>query len=445
MLILLFLFFNPVLLEDTLLYVVEYSRHGARYPSLAIFPWNKLRMALTPGGMRQEYLLGLGLRKRYILNKVFLDYYYNPEQITVQATRTDRTIASAYAQLAGLYPHGTGQVLTDPYKQKLAVPPNPFNYTGWSEELGNAAVNYTHPLIPVRTMGSAKDHLLDPQEACPSIEVVVAEHLIEHEEERQKFDQDHRNLYNEIAKTLNKTKDDLSLRYGLKLRNALICGLFEGVLKMNETYGLELINRSAVMYEYAKYENYLLVSYGDYQVSKLMATPFLTGIVKSFERVIEGVEEKLKYEMYVASDTLFHAIMLQLGYNGYTMETPFTSIMLFELYRNSTGSDEPYYVRIMYNNKVNATYPLTEFTKLVKSVTYPEQTFWEYCENFDANVKDTSMTAWIILGGVAIVLVIIAVAVVRTIKYRKWEMARIEETTRNTEIELQHSQQLNVI
>ena len=127
--------------EDALVFVIEFSRHGARYPSNANFSWVTESMGLTSAGMRQHYLFGTALRNRYINAYKFLDENYNPDQVIYRVSQTTRTLSSIQAQLSGMYPYGYGSTINDNQKE-LAVPPNKFNYTDWIKDLDKFSVKY---------------------------------------------------------------------------------------------------------------------------------------------------------------------------------------------------------------------------------------------------------------------------------------------------------------
>lgn len=95
--------------DDKLLFVWEHFRHGARgpYKSFDYKNWKdilneKWRGAeeLTSLGMRMNYLLGVATRKRY---KNFLSSEYNPNEIFIISSNTNRTLLSAYSTLQGIY------------------------------------------------------------------------------------------------------------------------------------------------------------------------------------------------------------------------------------------------------------------------------------------------------------------------------------------------------
>jgi hypothetical protein len=95
--------------------VYELVRHGARAP-LSSEDKTKFTVSegmLTESGMRQRMLVGFYNRQRYIEEFKLLDETYNPNQIFMLSTDVFRTIQSAYSELMGLYPPGTGKPLTE--------------------------------------------------------------------------------------------------------------------------------------------------------------------------------------------------------------------------------------------------------------------------------------------------------------------------------------------
>ena len=91
---------------DKLIFVSLHSRHGARGP-LEVDKDQKDFLGeywtnpgeLTPSGQRMEYILGLRNRQRYIKISNFLSQKYDPHEILVYSSNTNRTILSMASQL----------------------------------------------------------------------------------------------------------------------------------------------------------------------------------------------------------------------------------------------------------------------------------------------------------------------------------------------------------
>ncbi|KAJ8944268.1 hypothetical protein NQ318_009645 [Aromia moschata] len=95
--------------NDTLVSVAVLFRHGDRAPKTS-FPndpyfsttyWPMGFKQLTNQGKQRHYELGKWFRNRY---DSFLPKIYSPDDIYVRSSDVDRTLMSAAANLAGLYP-----------------------------------------------------------------------------------------------------------------------------------------------------------------------------------------------------------------------------------------------------------------------------------------------------------------------------------------------------
>jgi hypothetical protein len=112
---------NTQTLPGTLIFAIDVIRHGDRTPTSDPFSppetWSMgLGMGvglgqLTPTGMHQEYELGQNLRETYINQTHLLPENYQAGSLYIESTDYDRTLMSATALLAGLYPLGTGPSL----------------------------------------------------------------------------------------------------------------------------------------------------------------------------------------------------------------------------------------------------------------------------------------------------------------------------------------------
>uniref|UniRef100_A0A8C0VUC7 acid phosphatase n=1 Tax=Castor canadensis TaxID=51338 RepID=A0A8C0VUC7_CASCN len=155
LLLLLLLLLPPQALpEGPLVFVALVFRHGDRAP-LASYPtdphkeavsslWPRGLGQLTREGIRQQLELGRFLRRRY---KAFLSPEYRREEVYIRSTDFDRTLESAQANLAGLFPE--------------AAPGNP--EADWKP-------------IPVHTVPVSEDKLLRfPMRSCPRYHELLRE------------------------------------------------------------------------------------------------------------------------------------------------------------------------------------------------------------------------------------------------------------------------------
>ena len=112
--------FTSIVPKEKIIFAFQMIRHGARAPYLGVKngfdvykeKWTQVE-ELSNVGKRMLYLLGVKVRNRYIENENFklLNPTYNPQEIYITSTDTNRTIESMYSFLQALYPQGTGPTI----------------------------------------------------------------------------------------------------------------------------------------------------------------------------------------------------------------------------------------------------------------------------------------------------------------------------------------------
>lgn len=408
-----FLLCALVCAEPTLVFVIEISRHGARMPSSnpSNFEWVTKEKDLTSGGMRQKYLSGRALRKRYVegVHKL-LSPVYNPNELLVLASNRTRVLASARAQLAGLYPENAGKELPKELADK-AVPPNDGVTKEMIKSLGSYSVKYGLGVEPIITSQADLDFYLLPNVACKSIK-----NLTKHIESTKRSEiQEKEKNFSAIIKQLKDAvkvtdeKKGKTIGEAAKYRDVLISGVVEGAFPNDEKKLLKLINDSEPLYIYKKYDLYLEAEYKDYSVSKIMATPFLKRTKEYLTDAANGRSKGLKYVMNVVSDSLMQAVAYQML--GKVTETyvEFASALFIELYRKAGNPDE-YEVRVVYNREAESASSLKEFIEDIDKKIYTDAQFEKVChtlkiEKEEEKDKGGSIVLPLIISGATLVLV----------------------------------------
>ncbi|KAK6732377.1 hypothetical protein RB195_016640 [Necator americanus] len=142
--------------NDRLLMVQVVWRHGDRAPVMT-YPtdqhqeeaWPNGWGELTTLGMRQQYALGRVLHKRYINSSdPLIGRRYSSKQVYIRSTDVNRTLISAYANVAGMFYEG------EPGK----------DYPGH----GNWPHGWTP--VPVHTLPASEDHAGNVFAPCPRAE-----------------------------------------------------------------------------------------------------------------------------------------------------------------------------------------------------------------------------------------------------------------------------------
>ena len=182
--------------EAKIRWAFELFRHGARSPYGGMTSdfkdcfgaqWNGLK-ELTGVGLRQHFLVGHRNRIRYINEHKLLSENYDPREVYLISTDSNRTIMSANAQVQGLYPPGTGPQLFA-NQSEVAIPPvEASSYQKAKEDLdkdGYAVLPNRINIIPVHSFFN-DDHFIQLQDkrVCPNNK----EHYKQNEERKEVTD-----------------------------------------------------------------------------------------------------------------------------------------------------------------------------------------------------------------------------------------------------------------
>ncbi|KAM9147291.1 lysosomal acid phosphatase isoform 2-T2 [Pangshura tecta] len=376
---------GPGLTATSVLY-----RHGDRSPVRA-YPrdpyqesaWPQGFGQLTQIGMLQQWDLGQFLRKRY---HGFLNASYNRQEIFIRSTDYDRTLMSAEANLAGLYPPQGQQVF------------NP---------------NVSWQPIPVHTVPDSAERLLKfPLSPCPRYEQLQ-------NETRQSTEYINKTRQNLefLEMVANQTGiRDVSLESVWNVYDTLFCEQTHKLLlppwvtpdvmirlKQLKDFGFEFLFGIHQQTEKARLQGGVLLA----QIRKNMTSAANT-----------SAPQHLKLLAYSAHDTTLVALQMALNvYNG--RQAPYASCHIFELYQDD---DSNFSVEMFFHNESGREpFPLTlpgcehrcpllDFLQLTDRVI-PQD--WAHECQVASNVQDTELiVALAVCGSILFLLIILLLTVI---------------------------------
>lgn len=333
--------------ERNLVYVTVLFRHGDRSPVKA-YPtdpyqessWPQGFGQLSQEGMRQHFELGQFLRKRY---GNFLNGSYDRREISVRSTDYDRTLMSAEANLAGLYPPSGQQVFMPDLK--------------WQP-------------IPVHTVPMSQERLLSfPLSDCPRYKELMDE--TEHSEEFLNVTTEYRDFIEFVKNTtgLNNT----SVETVWSVYDTLFCESRHN-LTAPDWVTAEVMKKLQVLKDFS-----FQVMFGVHkqrEKSRLQGGMLLGEILKNLSKVAaRDPLHRLKLMMLSAHDTTVAALQASLGvFSG--KQPPYASCHIFELRRDDNGSAfvsmfyrndssvDPYPVQLPACSQLDC--PIEEFVEIAK-------------------------------------------------------------------------------
>ncbi|XP_039505719.1 lysosomal acid phosphatase-like [Pimephales promelas] len=305
--------------QRMLKFVTVLYRHGDRSP-IDAYPtdpykesdWPQGFGQLSKEGMQQHYELGQFLKKRY---RGFLSEDYNHHEIFIRSTDLDRTLMSAQANLAGMFP------------------PN-------SSEKFNASLNWQP--IPVHTVPEAKDCLLSyPLRDCPRYtqlmnETKKSEPFINMTVTYKEFLEMVRNKTG--LKTA--TVDSVWIVY-----DTLFCEKNHKKLPPPDWVNKDVMEKLKVLKDFSY--QIMFGVYKSKEKCRLQGGLLLNQIIQSFlTAAAPDTKQQLKMMVYSAHDTTIVALQEALGvFNG--LQPPYASCHLIELHQEENGT---FSVEMFYRN-----------------------------------------------------------------------------------------------
>ena len=449
-----FYFFFPTLCflysPGRLVFLYTHFRHGTRgplelndnYQDILGEKWTGLG-ELTGVGERMHYLLGLRNRKKYIKQEGFLSQKFDPHQMLIFTSDTNRTMISCYAQLQGLYPQraNLGEILTA-QQEEDAYPPilnelvekDP-DIEKAIKELNYSALPYRMTLVPSRMINKneIRISILDREECTEKVDKIIKnnEEIKEFKEVIDKFNKNNALKLNEY---FNKEKAEFNMNNIENICDNFLSNLFEK-RKMQEFKDKTDIDfyelKEDCLYFFKMF--YIYIYHGDKEkiISHVESSKNLREILYYMKRRLDAdiseINEDSNYKDYSRprwimisghDSTVSANLVLLIKALGLDMATKFqvpkyASQLALEVRRNSEKgqSYSDYYIVGYFDNNELFNMKVDEFINKMEKEIWTDQQIDEYCgfSNVDKtkNVYKTLMIVFICLCAAFLVSTII--------------------------------------
>jgi len=272
---------------------------------------------LTSRGKMQHFQLGQWIRARY---QKFLSPDYSEDEVYVRSTDVDRTLMSASANLAGLFP--------------------PRGYQKFNP-------NLDWQPIPIHTLPQSEDSLLSSHAVCPRFSELLRE--VANSAFMKHLYNDNRDLFKYLSEHTGSNITDIShLDY-----------IYDTLLIEN-IYNKTLPEWTKKVFPGGKFKELRDLSFTvnsfNHELKRLKGGPFIQELVDHFDVISQsngsdGLSKKLY--IYSGHDTTVAPILDTLGvFNG--LAPPYCSMIIIELFERSG-----LHVRISYKNETNSVHELT--------------------------------------------------------------------------------------
>ena len=405
-----FLFKN---FENRVIFVFEHFRHGSRSPSdifdddldLIKEQWNGIQ-ELTNVGLRQVYLLGHFIRNKYP-NLINFEKY-NPKEIEVLSTMTNRTIMSARAHLNGIFNNSIinkieekNNNISTPYylldeidkyncNNNYLYPDNypeeiPVHIIDYKEKLLQLEKNNICPIIKdLREKNKKREEILD---FIKKFNQTYGEQLLKiFNIEDKNYYMDYENVNDISIETIINKFDDRDFSFfnnQIDIESFYKMSMDFFALKTTLVYANDIngtlgyIGSSILIRKILSYmENIIYNENNKNEVPKLV-------LLASHDTAIANMEGLL--------DNLFDIQVLPV---------PYTSSYIFELVKNENSNE--YSVNLILNNETLKTIEYSDFKKKIDNDSWTYEQTGKYCgflkeEDSNINNKKKEKSNWVII------------------------------------------------
>lgn len=386
--------------ESKTLFVFEHCRHGARGMKDLFNEKDILnekwigKEELSSVGLRQHYLLGVLIRKKY-KNLLNWDNLNNLKDIFVYSTPSNRTIMSARAQLFGMFNYNNNSKLSE--KQIIKATPNYLKNNSIFEEL---IKNLSDSVLPNKIPSEIPIHIIEREEKLFQFEKDEQCEGIKKQRKKNEMKTQVKNsikefnelfITDELKKYLNCKND--SEKDFTKLKNIQTLALsyiinkvdgrnlieFEKLLKNKNSklfYDkcMEILQQKSLEIQSGDNEN--LIAYASSSV-------LLRFILNLIDKVVENDKLKIKknnvpkFFLLSAHDTtlVMASDLLKILFNSEKKFPSFATSQIFEL--NKINNE--YYINLIFNNETLKKINYEEFKSTIKKKCWTLEQTGYFC------------------------------------------------------------------
>ena len=425
--------------KETIIFAFQINRHGARAPYFGVKEgldvykekWAQIE-EISDVGRRMLYLLGVKIRKRYIDDCHLLSQNYNPQEIFIKSTDSNRTIESIYSYIQGLYPNGTGKTINTKIinDTNIIYPPNKKYFKDFENITKQYNMDEEGDALPYK-MSALPVHLFIRENH--ELELYDTRYCFGHKEEYEqrqrrkeildfadRINEETNNVFMELEPSINSTfLYDYWTLY--KYMDCFLCDDADvrNFEYMKEKYGSNILEK---LRAYTK-DYFLLDYYGTnfpdeaYKIGIASHSETMRSLLNWMDIAINSyknnIDQYVKFVIFSAHDSTIGALesFLKHAFNIYLDTCPFADSRYFELYVNDNGDYKVRYLKGDNTEKLNILYD--DFNNKIMEKIWTNDEVLEYCkltkneEKKDYFLEISIMIILVIFNAVLIVFLLV--------------------------------------
>ena len=384
-------FFLFKIFENKVIFVFEHFRHGARSPSdlynddldLIKEQWNGIQ-ELTNVGLRQSYLLGHFIKNKYP-NLINFEKY-NPKEIEVFSTMTNRTIMSARAHLNGIFNNSKINKIEEKNN-------NIFTPYYLSDEIDKFNF-YNNSLYPDNYPEEVPVHIIDYKEKLLQLEknniCPIIKDLREKNKKREEILEFIKKFNETFGKQLLKIFNKEDKNYYMDYENVNDIAI-ETIINKFDDREFNFFNNQIEIESFYKMSmdffelKTTLVYANDINgtLGYIGSSILIRKILSYMENIIFNIENKKndapKLVLLASHDTAIANMegILDNLFDIKVLPVPYTSSYIFELCQNENSNE--YTVNIILNNETLKTIEYSEFKRKIKNESWTYEQTGNFC------------------------------------------------------------------